>query len=897
MASDGSVLIKITGDDSDLQSTLKSTESTVKKSLRAVASVVTAVGAASAAALSGLAAMGVTYNSQMEDYTANFKVMLGSAEDALAKVEELKAMAAKTPFAMADLSDATQTLLAFQIPAEESTEILQMLGDVALGNKEKLSGLATVFGQVSSAGKLQGQDLMQMINQGFNPLNYISQRTGESMEQLRKRMSDGAISAEEVTQAFRDATSEGGQFYKGMETASKTVSGLVSTLKDDAKALIGEVTQPISDELRDNLLPAALDSVSQITEAFEKDGLSGAVEAFGDVLADTVTYAADLSPELADAALDMVSSFAKGLWKNRGKIGETVKRIVNDVLDKVDDAVPVLRPVTDIIRNLTNNLDDSIPVIKGVLAAMAAYEAAKGFIGVLDKINAATNPISTFLTVASALIGLITALGVALNDEKNIVERATAADREAAEAARERRQSYTDMISAQQEAAAADLAQLDNAERLYKELATLADENGNVEEANRSRAEFILGELNKALGTEYEMTDGQIQAYCDLTESVYDAIEAKRAEILLTSQEALYREAVEKTAEAEEMAAQALKNRNEKAQLLEEAQQDLVIAESNYQAAMADTTNVFGDQLRLQTEERRDAAAQTVAILQEQLNQASAAYDESQGLVNDYYHNMSLYEQAYAASLEGNTQEVQRLLKLGDAAYLESESFKKQSLEQQKADYEEYLRHLESQMEIQEQTVRDGGGKTAEAALEETKKQHEETLAEYNRIVADIGKIDATVEGENLSLSFAKGIRNQIGAIDSAVSHVASVAKKGLGGQYGGVTAVNGTHATGLDYVPFDGYIAQLHKGEMILPADIARRMRAAVEAENSYTASLASRTADVDRLKSLFSPGGTTTTNNYNHTAVFNSPKAMSWRDMRLYQESQRQQLELLGV
>ena len=84
-----------------------------------------------------------------------------------------------------------------------------MLGAVALGNKEKLSSLALVFGQVSSAGRLTGQDLLQFINVGFNPLNYIAKRTGESMEELRDRMSRGAIGVEEVEQAFIDATSNG----------------------------------------------------------------------------------------------------------------------------------------------------------------------------------------------------------------------------------------------------------------------------------------------------------------------------------------------------------------------------------------------------------------------------------------------------------------------------------------------------------------------------------------------------------------------------------------------------------------------------------------------------------------------------------------------------------------
>lgn len=213
-----------------------------------------------------LAKTGFEYNQQMENYTTNFGVMLGSTEKAVKKVQELKDLAARTPFGMADLADATQTLLAFQVPSERTNDIMSRLGDIALGNKEKLSGLALVYGQISSNGKLMGQDLLQMINQGFNPLIYIANRTGESMEKLRARMAAGKITAEEVTQAINDATSEGGQFYKGMDEASKTTTGLLSTLNDNWQAFLGTVTEPFNDQFKDTVLPKAIESITGLTE-------------------------------------------------------------------------------------------------------------------------------------------------------------------------------------------------------------------------------------------------------------------------------------------------------------------------------------------------------------------------------------------------------------------------------------------------------------------------------------------------------------------------------------------------------------------------------------------------------------------------------------------------------
>ena len=210
--------------------------------------------------------MGMAFNNQIENYTANFEVLLGSEEEAVKRVDELKVIAQKTPFGIADLSEATKTLLAFEVPANETNDILKMMGDISLGNKEKLKGLSLVFGQVSSAGKLTGQDLMQFINQGFNPLNYIAKRTGESMEDLRKRMSEGGVSVDEVKQAMIDATSEGGKFYKGMEKGSQTLEGKMSTLKDTFAEFLGNKLKPLSAFVGNKLIP----NLIKLIENFDK---------------------------------------------------------------------------------------------------------------------------------------------------------------------------------------------------------------------------------------------------------------------------------------------------------------------------------------------------------------------------------------------------------------------------------------------------------------------------------------------------------------------------------------------------------------------------------------------------------------------------------------------------
>lgn len=266
MAEDGKIVYKVSVDDDEavkdaqnsaekiadsFEDASKKQSEITKKQTDATGQAAKALAAQYASSIAGTISQaglsvlkyGTSYNMSIESLSASFETLLGSADKAKSKMEELRKYAAETPFSLNGISEATKTLLSFQVPAEETQGILEQLGDISLGNEQKLQGLSLVFGQTASAGRLMGQDLLQFINNGFNPLNYIAQRTGESMEELRDRMSKGGVSVDEVKQAFVDATSAGGQFYKGTEKGAQTTAGRLSTLKDNFAALAGQITE------------------------------------------------------------------------------------------------------------------------------------------------------------------------------------------------------------------------------------------------------------------------------------------------------------------------------------------------------------------------------------------------------------------------------------------------------------------------------------------------------------------------------------------------------------------------------------------------------------------------------------------------------------------------------
>lgn len=298
---------------------------------------------------------GVDYNATMESYLTNFKVMLGSEEAAATKLSEIRKMAASTPFTLDDLTSGTQTLLQFGIAADDTTGVLQRLGDISLGNAEKLQTLTRAYGKMSSAQKVTLENVNMMIDAGFNPLNQICDATGESMSDLYKRISDGKVSFSELEAAVEAATSQGGQFYNGMLEASQTFSGRMSTLTDNTKALLGALSDSFYSSLSD-LLPVANDVVLELTDAFTEGGV----------------------PAMLDTAAELLDNFADGLIQKIpdavSAVSDLLTELLNYLADHQDD---IFDSGVQLLENLIIGITDSLPnLITSAANLIARFAAA-----------------------------------------------------------------------------------------------------------------------------------------------------------------------------------------------------------------------------------------------------------------------------------------------------------------------------------------------------------------------------------------------------------------------------------------------------------------------------------------------------------------------------------------
>lgn len=227
----------------------------------------------------------ISIRSEMESLQTSFKTLAGEQVGG-ELFEQIKEYELLTPMIMQDLASGAQTMLAFNIPAQDVMQHLKAIGDISMGDSEKFKSLTLAFSQMSATGKLMGQDLLQMINAGFNPLQVISEQTGKSIGQLKEEMEKGAISTKMVQDAFHAAASEGGQFNGMLEAQSKTLKGAISNLEGAWQYMLNDIG-----EAQEGLIVGSIDMAQKIIANYQQVGqiIMGLITTYGIYKAAVVT--------------------------------------------------------------------------------------------------------------------------------------------------------------------------------------------------------------------------------------------------------------------------------------------------------------------------------------------------------------------------------------------------------------------------------------------------------------------------------------------------------------------------------------------------------------------------------------------------------------------------------
>lgn len=220
----------------------------------------------------------VAVRSQFQQLEISFGTMLKSKEKANALMAQMTDLAAKTPFGLEEVSEGAKRLLAFQVPAEEVTETLRRMGDVAAGLGVPMGQLIHVYGQVKAQGKLMTNDLYQFMNAGIPIIAELSKVVGKSETEIKDMVSAGKIGFPEVQAVIKNMTNEGGLFFNLMAEQSKSLGGQISNLGDSFDQMLNDIGKA-----SEGYISGAIQGVTFLVENYKTLGkvIAGLIVTYG----------------------------------------------------------------------------------------------------------------------------------------------------------------------------------------------------------------------------------------------------------------------------------------------------------------------------------------------------------------------------------------------------------------------------------------------------------------------------------------------------------------------------------------------------------------------------------------------------------------------------------------
>ena len=720
----------------------------------------------------------------MSDEAADMRDATSKLTDDIAdqkkRLEELRRAYSNTVLEQGESSDAAKELkkeiagLSKELKTSEkrlkdTTEGLEDLNEEA---KESEGGFTVAKGAV--AGFVAG-GLMALVGAAGNAVSSLLD-IAESTRETRTNMS-------KLNTSFASAG-------KNAKSAQKSFKSLYGVLGDEGKAT--EAASHFAELARSEEDLTDLTTIS--AGVFAKWGESLPVEQ----LAETANLAAktgDVSGGLADS-LDWVTlgteGWRKALSGNNKALEAFRRESRNGATNSEAFAAALAACSTEQERQ--ELIMDTLNVAYGEIgetykqnnaAVIEAQEATSSYNTAMANLGGEVEPLSTaFTNLKTTLIEAVTpAVGGLADVTADLITNLITADEEtdllsesqraAVTAAEESAAAYHKNKEAADEMADAQFANLGYGEQLLTQLTNLVDENGKVKAGEEERAQFIMGQLNEALGTEYTKLSQIVDANGQIKDSVYDVIEAKKAQILMEAYEETYRQAVLNVAEAEK--ARAIQAQELAAQ--EKVASDARIAADQAEAEWAQKkadAKTEADFRAVESEARTVASLGIEARKQEGiLEDKQAAYNETEDTLFEYYRDIEGYETANTLMLEGETDKaIKQLDKLGDG-YVSAASTAELAADEQYKVLEQQVIDTEVNAQLMKEAYENGVEGVSEEMVKTAKEQADAAKEEFHKVGGEITKgIAEGAEEEEWTLT---------GALKSLVSKAVTAAKKAAG--------------------------------------------------------------------------------------------------------------------
>lgn len=403
--------VVVTGESGEAQQALEQVGSSAEKSESKLVTLtktiagfagkgVLALGAVTTAA----ATMGFSTATRLEQVSVGFTTMLGSAEKAQKFLKQLQAFANTTPFEFEDVTGAAQKFLSMGFAAKDVIPMLTAVGDAVAamgGGAEQIDSVTTALSQMQIKGKVSGEEIMQLSEQGIPALQILADHFKVSTSELSNMISKGKVMSDEAIPAIIDGLEHGTKSVKGfggmMEAQSQTMAGKWSTFMDTMKSGLGNLAM--------NFLPAAKKAVDIASTGFQNffAGLQGqgAIKGFKGTL-----------NEIGLGLRAMIGAFKEGDVTSDGLVGnfEKVAVVARLVYDSFLKVVAATKEVVSWFR-------EHDTVAKALIGTMTALYAVTKAYSIMTAIQAAGGLAAMFknLTLVMSVMKTVTAVQWAYN--------------------------------------------------------------------------------------------------------------------------------------------------------------------------------------------------------------------------------------------------------------------------------------------------------------------------------------------------------------------------------------------------------------------------------------------------------------------------------------------------
>lgn len=646
------------------------------------------------------------------------------------------------------------------------------LGDLGKGAKDSKGGFD--LAKVAVGGFVAG-GLTALVGAAGNAVSSLldlaesTRETRTNMAKLETAFESVGFSTETASETFRTLYGVLGDEGQATEAAAH-LAKLAKTEED----LVSWTTiaTGVYAEFGDSL------PIESLTEAANETAKTGAVTGS---LADALNWSTMSAAEW-ETALGGNKKALKA-FKKATDNGASAEDAFNEALAKCSSEQERQQLITSTLTSLYS--DSAAAFNDNNAAVIAAQTATADYNTAMANLGEKVEPAKTALTnLKTELVDFVTPAVEALSNGfatlvTNLLEAdtntdlLTASQREAVTAAQDAATEYDTLSAAADKLAGSQLANVDYAEQILTKLDGIVDETGNVQKGQEAHAQYLLGEYNKALGTEYTQLSQIFDKNGEIKQSIYDVIEAKKAQIMMEAYEETYRQAVLNVAAAEKARAIQAQELSAQQEVVDKKYIELKEAQE-YAAEKAATAKGYFGQVEANNAQK---TAHLISIEYQKemgiLEDKQGEYKTTEDVLYGYYSDIAAYEKANTAMIEGNTDEVVKQLgRLGDG-FMTAASTAELAAEEQYKVLEQQVIDTEVNAQLMRAAYEQGVEGVTEDMVETAEEQAEAAKKEFKTIGGDIAEgIGEGAEDKKWTLS---------GKMSSLISAAVSAAKKAAG--------------------------------------------------------------------------------------------------------------------